>query len=76
MNLDGTMQVGSLKLAGMQFADVGSRILIGSGDLKLENARAQPLRRHVRRQLPRPRRGHATRASRSTAARAASCSSR
>ena len=56
MNLDGTMQVGALKLAGMQFADVGSRIVIGGGDLKLENARAQPLRRHVRRQLPRARR--------------------
>ena len=40
MNLDGTMQVGSLKLAGMQFADVGSRIVIGGGDLTLENARA------------------------------------
>ena len=41
MNLDGTMQVGALKLAGMQFADVGSRIFIGSGDMKLENARAR-----------------------------------
>jgi uncharacterized protein involved in outer membrane biogenesis len=41
MNLDGTMQVGALKLAGMQFSDVGSRIVIGSGDMKLENARAQ-----------------------------------
>ena len=41
MNVDGTMHVGALKLAGMQFADVGGRILIGSGDLKLENARAQ-----------------------------------
>jgi uncharacterized protein involved in outer membrane biogenesis len=41
MNVDGTMQVGSLKLAGMQFADVGSRISIGNGDLKLENARAR-----------------------------------
>ena len=40
MTLDGTMQVGSLKLAGMQFADVGSRIVIGRGDLTLENARA------------------------------------
>ncbi len=40
MNLDGTMQVGSLKLAGMQFADVGSRIVIGGGNLTLENARA------------------------------------
>jgi AsmA protein len=41
MNLDGTMQVGALKLAGMQFADVGGRIFIGSGDMKLENARAR-----------------------------------
>jgi AsmA protein len=40
MNLDGTMQIGSLKLAGMQFTDVGSRIVIGGGDLTLENARA------------------------------------
>jgi AsmA protein len=40
MNLDGTMEVGSLKLAGMQFADVGGRIVIGSGDLAVENARA------------------------------------
>jgi hypothetical protein len=41
MNLDGTMQVGTLQLAGMQFTDVGSRVLIGDGDLKLENARAR-----------------------------------
>jgi AsmA protein len=40
MNLDGTMQVGSLKLAGMQFADVAGRIVIGGGDLAVENARA------------------------------------
>lgn len=40
MNLDGTMEIGSLKLAGMQFASVAARILIGGGDLKLENARA------------------------------------
>lgn len=40
MNLDGTMEIASLRLAGMQFADVGARILIGGGDLKLENARA------------------------------------
>ncbi len=40
MNLDGTMEIGSLKLAGMQFADVGSRIVIGGGDLTLEDARA------------------------------------
>jgi uncharacterized protein involved in outer membrane biogenesis len=39
MNLDGTMQVGSLKLAGMQFADVAGRIVIGGGDLAVENAR-------------------------------------
>ncbi|HVJ31460.1 MAG TPA: AsmA-like C-terminal region-containing protein, partial [Gammaproteobacteria bacterium] len=39
MNLDGTMQVHSLKLAGMQFADVGGRIVIGGGDLAVENAR-------------------------------------
>jgi AsmA protein len=41
MDVDGTMHIGALKLAGMQFADVGGRILIGNGDLKLENARAQ-----------------------------------
>jgi AsmA protein len=41
MNLDGTMQIGTLRLAGMQFQDVGSRILIGNGDAKLENARAR-----------------------------------
>jgi uncharacterized protein involved in outer membrane biogenesis len=40
MNLDGTMTVGSLKLAGMQFNDVGGRIVIGEGDLLIENARA------------------------------------
>jgi AsmA protein len=39
MNLDGTMRVGSLKLAGMQFSDVGGRIVIGGGDLAVENAR-------------------------------------
>lgn len=41
MNLDGTMHVGSLKLAGMQFADVGGRIVIGGGDLAVESARAK-----------------------------------
>jgi AsmA protein len=41
MNLDGTMQIGDLRLAGMQFQSVGSRILIGNGDAKLENARAK-----------------------------------
>src|SRR6185503_13667510 len=41
MNLDGTMNVGSLKLAGMQFNDVGGHIVIGGGDLAVENARAK-----------------------------------
>jgi uncharacterized protein involved in outer membrane biogenesis len=41
MQLDGTMQIADLRLAGMQFRDVGSRILIGNGDAKLENARAR-----------------------------------
>jgi AsmA protein len=41
MRLDGTMQIGDLKLAGMQFQAVGSRIVIGGGDAKLENARAR-----------------------------------
>lgn len=40
MNLDGTMEIGSLTLAGLQFADVGARIVIGGGNLRLENARA------------------------------------
>jgi len=40
MNLDGTMRVGSLKLAGMQFNEVNGRIVIGGGDLAVENARA------------------------------------
>jgi len=40
MNLDGTMQVGSLKLAGMQFANVGGHIVIGGGNLAVEEARA------------------------------------
>ena len=39
MNLDGTMSVASLKLAGMQFNDVGGRIVIAGGDLAVENAR-------------------------------------
>jgi AsmA protein len=41
MDLDGTMRVGALKLAGMDFQDVGGRIVIGSGDLKLEQAHAR-----------------------------------
>ena len=34
------MTIGALRLAGMQFADVGARIRIGDGNLALENARA------------------------------------
>jgi len=41
MNLDGTMQIADLRLAGLQFSDVGSRIVIGNGDAKLEGARAR-----------------------------------
>jgi uncharacterized protein involved in outer membrane biogenesis len=41
MDLDGTMRVGALELAGMEFQDVGSRIVIGGGDLRLEQARAR-----------------------------------
>jgi AsmA protein len=41
MDLDGTMRVGALKLAGMDFQEVASRIVIGDGNLKLENARAR-----------------------------------
>lgn len=41
MDLDGTMRVGTLRLAGMLFNDVGSRIIIGNGDATLQNARAR-----------------------------------
>lgn len=41
MDLDGTMRIGALELAGMQFQEVGARVLIGGGDAKLENARAK-----------------------------------
>jgi AsmA protein len=41
MNLDGTMQIADLRLAGMQFSDVGSRVILGNGDAKLEGARAR-----------------------------------
>jgi uncharacterized protein involved in outer membrane biogenesis len=41
MQLDGTMQIADLRLAGMQFNEVGSRILLGNGDAKLEGARAR-----------------------------------
>jgi AsmA protein len=41
MQLDGTMRIADLRLAGLQFNDVGSRILIGNGDAKLEGAHAR-----------------------------------
>jgi AsmA protein len=41
MDLDGTMRIGTLRLAGMLFEDVGSRVVIGNGDATLENARAR-----------------------------------
>ena len=41
MDLDGTMRIGALELAGMEFQDVAGRIVIGGGDLKLEQARAR-----------------------------------
>jgi AsmA protein len=41
MRMDGRMTIGQLTLAGMSFQDVGSRILLGGGDAKLEGARAR-----------------------------------
>jgi uncharacterized protein involved in outer membrane biogenesis len=41
MQLDGTMRIADLRLAGLQFNDVSSRILIGNGDAKLEGAHAR-----------------------------------
>lgn len=41
MNLDGTMRIRALELAGMQFQDVNGHIAIADGDMKLENLRAQ-----------------------------------
>ena len=41
MDLDGTLRVGSLGLAGLQFTDVGGRVVIGGGDLTIEDARAK-----------------------------------
>jgi AsmA protein len=40
MQLDGTVRVGDLRLAGLQFQDVGTRIVLGQGNAQLENARA------------------------------------
>jgi AsmA protein len=41
MRMDGRMTIGNLTLAGMSFQEVGSRILLGDGDAKLEGARAR-----------------------------------
>lgn len=41
MNMDGRMTIGSLTLAGMRFADVGARVVLGGGNAVLENARAR-----------------------------------
>jgi AsmA protein len=40
MRLDGNVHVGDLRLAGLQFADVGTRIVLGNGNAELDNARA------------------------------------
>jgi AsmA protein len=40
MKLDGNVNVGDLRLAGLQFANVGTRIILGSGNAELQNARA------------------------------------
>ena len=40
MKLDGNVNVGDLKLAGLQFANVGTRIVLGLGNAELQNARA------------------------------------
>ena len=40
MRLDGNVNVGDLRLAGLQFANVGTRIVLGSGNAELQNARA------------------------------------
>lgn len=39
--LDGRVEVGSLKLANLSFADVSTSISLGNGDAKLESARAR-----------------------------------
>ncbi len=41
MRLDGNVHVGDLRLAGLQFAERRHRIVLGSGNAELENARAQ-----------------------------------
>jgi len=40
MKLDGNVQVGDLRLAGLQFSQVGTRIVLGGGNAELDNARA------------------------------------
>jgi AsmA protein len=40
MKLDGNVNVGDLRLAGLQFANVGTRIVLGQGNAELQNARA------------------------------------
>jgi len=40
MKLDGNVHVGDLRLAGLQFAEVGTRIVLGQGNAELQNARA------------------------------------
>jgi AsmA protein len=40
MKLDGNVNVGDLRLAGLQFANVGTRIVLGGGNAELQNARA------------------------------------
>jgi uncharacterized protein involved in outer membrane biogenesis len=41
MKLDGTVRVAQLGLAGLKFADVGARIVLGQGNAELTNARAK-----------------------------------
>jgi uncharacterized protein involved in outer membrane biogenesis len=40
MKLDGNVTVSDLRLAGLQFANVGTRIVLGGGNAELQNARA------------------------------------
>jgi AsmA protein len=40
IRLDGNVQVGDLRLAGLQFSQVGTRIVLGNGNAELDNARA------------------------------------
>jgi AsmA protein len=40
MQLDGNVHVGDLRLAGLQFSEVGTRIVLANGNAELDNARA------------------------------------